>query len=93
MRIREEDCPKPAIRDLFGTFEWRVLCFGLANAPAPFSPMLISLLRDINGDCLVLFLDNLLVHCSIEEHKPHLRKLFDILRAYKLYAAVLDRCR
>ncbi len=80
MRIRAGDCPKTAIRTRFGAFEWRDLCFGLTNAPASFSRMLSSLLRDLNGDCLVLFQDDVLVHSSsIEEHKKHLQKLFDIL--------------
>lgn len=87
MRIREEDCHKTAIRTRFGSFEWRVLCFGLTNAPAAFTGLLSSLLHDMNGDFLVLFLDDVLVYSkSIEEHKAHLRRLFETLRKHKLYA-------
>ncbi|CDF35428.1 unnamed protein product [Chondrus crispus] len=61
MRIREEDCEKPDIRTRFGSFEWRVLCFGLTNAPAPFN---------------LLFLDDVLLYSkSIQEHRQKLRIL------------------
>lgn len=87
MRIREEDCPKTAIRTRFGSFEWRVLCFGLTNAPPSFTRLLSTLLRELNGDCLVLFLDDVLVYSrSVEEHRKHLQRLFEILRREKLYA-------
>ena len=87
MRIREEDIPKTAIRTRYGSFEWRVLCFGLTNAPASFTRLLSTLLRELNGECLVLFLDDVLVYSkSREEHAVHLRRLFDLLRKNQLYA-------
>lgn len=86
MRIREEDCEKTAIRTRFGSFEWRVLCFGLTNAPAAFTRLLSTLLRDLNGDCLVLFLDDVLLYSkSIQEHRRKLRILLKILRDNNLY--------
>ena len=64
-----------------------MLCFVLTNAPASFSRLLSSLLQELNGDCIVLFLDDILVYsASLEDHKHHLRRLFEILRAHKLYA-------
>ncbi len=62
MRFRDEDCYEIAIRPRFGSFEWRVLRFGLTNAPASLTRLLSTLLREINGDCLVLFLDEALVY-------------------------------
>ena len=86
MRIKEEDCHKTAIRTRYGSFEWRVLCFGLMNAPAAFTRLLSSLLSELHGECLILYLDDILVYSSsVEEHKIHLRKLFDILHKNKLY--------
>ena len=86
MRIQEVDIPKTAIRTRFGSYEWTVLCFGLTNAPAAFTRLLATLLQELNGECLVLFLDDLLIYSrSIEEHKHHLRRLFEILRNNKLY--------
>ena len=45
------------------------------------------MLRDLNGECLLLFLDDVLVYSRTEEeHAQHLRRLFDFLRTKKLYA-------
>lgn len=89
MRIREEDIPKTAIRTRYGPYEWTVLCFGLTNAPASFTRLLTSLLRELNGVCVVIFLDDILVYsCNMEEHKKHLTALFDILQKENLYAKI-----
>ena len=37
MRIVDKGIHKTAIRTRFGSFEWKVLCFGLTNASASFS--------------------------------------------------------
>lgn len=93
IRVREMDIPKTAIRTRYGSFEWTVLCFGLTNAPATFTRLLTSLLHELNGECLVLFLDDVLIYSrSIEEHRLHLRKLFMILRKNKLYAKRTKCC-
>lgn len=87
MRIREEDCPKTTIRTRFESFEWRVLCFGLINEPASFSRLIASKFHELYGDCILLFLDYLLIYSkTVEEHKVHMREVFEILRRNKLYA-------
>lgn len=57
------------------------------NAPASFTRLLSTILRALNGECLVLFLDDVLVYSkTLEEHRLHSRQLFDILRANSLFA-------
>lgn len=86
MLIRYVDCPKTAIRTRFGSFEWIVLCFGLTNAPAAFTRLLSTILHDLNGECAVLFLDDVLIYSnSVQEHHQHLSCLFEKLRQIKLY--------
>eukprot|EP00178_Gracilaria_changii_P003742 TRINITY_DN1564_c0_g2_i1.p1 TRINITY_DN1564_c0_g2~~TRINITY_DN1564_c0_g2_i1.p1 ORF type:complete len:336 (+),score=33.80 TRINITY_DN1564_c0_g2_i1:769-1776(+) len=92
MRIKEEDCHKTAIRTGFGSFQWRFLCFGLCNPPAAFSRLIASALRHLNGRCLVLYIDDILVYSkSIEKHKRHIRQILLALRQNKLYAK-LSKC-
>lgn len=86
MRVKKEDCHKTAIRTRFGSFEWKVLCFGLRNAPAAFTRLLSNLLQELHGECMVLFLDDILIYSKSEkEHKHHLQRLFEILRKNKIY--------
>lgn len=64
-----------------------MLCFGLTNAPASFSRLLATLLRELNGDCMFLFLDDILVYSKkVEDQKIHLRRLLEILQDNKLFA-------
>ena len=87
MRIRDQDIHKTAIRTRFGSYEWTVMCFGLKNAPAAFSRLISHALSELNGECVVLFIDDILVYSkSVEEHKLHLRRVLEVLRANKLYA-------
>lgn len=93
MRIPKEDIPKTAICTRFESLEWRVLTFGLTNAPVAFSRQLATVLQDLAGEYLILFLDDLLVYSrSIQEHKEHPRRLFSILREHKLCAR-RSKCR
>ncbi len=92
MRINEEHCPKKAIKTRFGSFKWRVLCFGLTNAPDAFSRLILSVLQNLNGECVVLFLEDIRFYSKcIEDHRIHLSKLLDLLQEYKLYSKVSNR--
>lgn len=87
LRIREQDIHKTAIRTRFGNFEWRVLCFGLTNAPAAFTRLAADIFKELNGDCLAFYLDDVIIYSkSVEEHREHLRKFLTLLRRHKLLA-------
>lgn len=49
MRINEEDGHKTEIKTRYGSVEWRVLCFGLTNAPSSSSWLVSGLLKELNG--------------------------------------------
>lgn len=87
LRIKEEDIHKTAIRTRFGSFEWRVLCFGLTNAPAAFTRLAADIFKEFNGDFLAFYLDDVIIYSkSIEEHLVHVRKFLELLRKHKLLA-------
>lgn len=87
LRIRDEDIHKKAIRTRFGTFEWRVVCFGLTNAPAAFTRLASDIFKELNGECLAFYLDDVIIHSRTEEeHRKHLRKFLELLRKHKLFA-------
>jgi hypothetical protein len=106
IRIAEEDVPKTAFITPFGQFQFKVLCFGLTNAPATFQRVMNQIfgkyLITANGTgrtgstgrtgFVLVFIDDILV-CSRspDEHLEHLRLVFEVLRKHKLYAK-LKKC-
>lgn len=92
IRISEEDVPKTAFRVPFGHYQFKVLSFGLTNAPATFQGVMNKIFERYLGKFVLVYLDDILVFSkNQEEHLEHLRKVFDILRKNKLYAK-LTKC-
>ena len=87
VRIRTQDVSKTAFQTRFGHYEFLVMPFGLTNAPATFMTLMDSVLRPYLGKFVVVYLDDILIYSrSLEEHLDHLKKVFELLRAHKLYA-------
>lgn len=86
IRITEEDAPKTAFRTPLGHFEYRVLPFGLTNAPATFQSVMNSILGHLHDICLVYMDDILIFSRNEDEHITHVRKVLEVLREHKFYA-------
>ena len=87
IRIREEDIPKTAFRTSYGSYEYTVMSFGLANAPPTFSRMMHYIFNPYTGEFVLVYLDDILVFSKNEEdHEKHLRLVLDRLREHKFYA-------
>ena len=87
IRVKETDIPKTAFRTHFGSFEFRVLPFGLTNAPATFMAQMNALFHKILNVFVVVYLDDILIYSkTVEEHKKHLREVFNILKDNQLWA-------
>lgn len=55
--------------------------FGLTNAPSTFMRAMNNLFRDLLDECVVVFLDDILIFSkSIEEHRQHVSKVLELLR-------------
>src|SRR5207248_3409783 len=75
VRIRRGDEWKTAFRTRYGHFEYQVLPFGLANAPATFQAYINKALAGYLDDFCVVYLDDILVYSrSEEEHTHHVAK-------------------
>jgi len=88
IQIPEEDRPKTAFRTPLGHYQFKVLCFGLTNAPATFQAVMNDVLREVvrDGICLVYMDDILIFGKTAEEHKTHVRRVLELLQRHRLYA-------
>lgn len=92
IRIAPEDVPKTAFRTRYGHYEWKVLPFGLTNAPATFQGLMNDILRPYLDDFVVVYLDDICIYSKTpEEHLEHLEKVLAVLKEHKLYVG-LDKC-
>ena len=85
-RVLDADVHKTAFRTHMGSFEWRVLPFGLTNAPSGFQRLLNTVLQPYLGKFVLQFIDDTLVFSATgAEHDRHLRLVLDAFRRHRLY--------
>ena len=84
--IAAQDQHKIAFATEWGIFAYRVMPFGLANAPATFQRLMAHAFRAYLWDFLEIFMDDLCVH-SIDrmDHIQHLIKVFQQCQIYCIY--------
>jgi hypothetical protein len=89
--VREEDIEKTTFSTMFGHYEFRVMSFGLTNAPTYFMEMMNNMLHGLE-DFVVVFIDDILIFSKVgAEHEEHLRRVLETLRSHKFYAK-LKKC-
>ncbi|KAI3796222.1 hypothetical protein L1987_38888 [Smallanthus sonchifolius] len=87
LKVREEDIPKTAFRTRYGHYEFRVMSFGLTNAPAAFMSMMNQVCRPMLDRSVIVFIDDILIYSKSEgDHACHLREVLETLQKEKLYA-------
>jgi hypothetical protein len=92
IRIRKGDEWKTAFRTRYGHYEYQVMSFGLANAPATFQAYINRALSDLLDICCVVYLDDILIYSQTEEqHEKHVRMVLERLRKFQLYVK-LSKC-
>ena len=87
-----EDKDKTAFTTMFGNFNFKVMPFGLCNAPATFQREMNRIFFDLIGVCLFVYIDDLIIFShSMESHLEHLSKVFTILQENNLKIN-LEKC-
>lgn len=89
LRIRAGDEWKTAFRTRYGHFEYLVMPFGMANAPATFQAYINKALAGLLDTICVVYLDDILIYThsdNLETHWRAVRAVLDRLRQNDLYA-------
>jgi hypothetical protein len=92
LRIAKGEERKTAFRTRYGHFEYKVMPFGLCNAPASFQHLMNFNFRDMLDKHLIIYLDDILIYSdSEEEHEEHVKQTLDRLRQVGLFAKA-EKC-
>ena len=86
IRVKPEHVPRTAFQTKFESFQFRVMPFGLCNAPATFQRTINSLLEGCR-EYAEVYIDDIAVHSrTLVEHLEHLREILSRLRQAKFFA-------
>lgn len=93
IRIRPEDEWKTAFRTRYGHFQYKVMPFGLANAPATFQSVINDVLRPYLDVFCLAYLDDILIYSDTQqEHDKHVSKVLEALQSANLFVK-LEKCQ
>jgi len=85
MEIDERDRDKTAFVTRMGQWRFKVLSFGLANAPSQFAITMQLVMSGLTYDICLVYLDDILVFSrTFDEHIERLATVFDRLDRYAL---------
>jgi hypothetical protein len=92
VRIAEGDEWKTAFRTRYGSYKFRVMHYGLTNAPASFQRFMNNIFKDLLDVCVVVYLDDILIYSeSQSEHENHVCEVLRRLCKFNLFAK-MEKC-
>src|SRR6202161_2438301 len=93
LRIKPGDEWKTAFRTRYGLFEFKVMPFGLSNAPAAFQRMMNDVLSPVLDTSAINYLDDTTTYNkTLEEHIPNNRLVLSRFREFSLFCR-LHKCK
>ncbi|GBL81634.1 Retrovirus-related Pol polyprotein from transposon 297, partial [Araneus ventricosus] len=81
IEVDDKDREKTAFVTSDGLYEFKVMPFGLCNAPATFERMMDTVLRGFKWNICLCYLDDIIVYApNFQEHKRRLRKVLKCIQ-------------
>lgn len=81
IEVDEKDREKTAFVTPDGLYEFKVMPFGLCNAPATFERMMDTVLRGLKWNICLCYLDDIIVYApNFSEHQVRLRKVLKCIQ-------------
>jgi len=85
IQVNEKDVPKTAFTVENGHYEFLRMPFGLKNAPSTFQRVMDNIMRGLNNEICLVYMDDIIVYSStLEEHIQRLSTVFKRLRKSNL---------
>ena len=79
--------PKMVFRTQYGHFKFKVMLFGLTNAPTTFMDLMHRVFQPYLDRFVMVFVDDILIYSNYaKDHDGHLRVVLQTLREHSLYA-------
>ena len=90
--LLEEGICKTAFRTHHGHFKFRVMPFGLCNAPSSFQATMNTIFRLFLCQFIIVFFDDILIYsATLEDHVFHLEQAFQVL-LQEQFVLKLEKC-
>jgi hypothetical protein len=91
--IREGDEWKMAFSTTSGHYEYLVMPYGLINAPSVFQAFVDKMFRDLHGQGVVVYIDDILIYSvARSEHVSLVRRVLGQLLEHDLYVKA-EKCQ
>ena len=85
VQMAEEDKPKTAFSTKYGLYQFNVMPFGLCNAPGTFERLMETVLKGMQWERAVLYLDDIIIFSKdIAQHMERLEEIFERLKTANL---------
>jgi hypothetical protein len=89
VRLKDKESDNATtMRTRYGNYKYKVMPFGLVNAPATFQRMMNTILRPLLDQGVVVYLDDILIYTkTMDEHRKLVTQVFSILQREGLAVA------
>ncbi|GMG21707.1 unnamed protein product [Ambrosiozyma monospora] len=87
VRLTEDSEPLTTFRCHEGVFRWRVLLFGYIHSVECWTRYMTAIFGDLSYCCKFYLDDGLVFSDNIEDHKKHLKLVFERISKYKLHVS------